>query len=186
MKNKYVKFENGRIIETNNENDIFLEWDGIYYIFYGNANHNYECGGKTYDCFPLVTIDENLGEVLRLELFGCEGDRQWEDGYLDIDFKVEDWADCKEFYELMRTKSEYILVGMLLHPEGNYDHHQDLVDEYYDICENKELLINALKTKFAVKSDSKEIRNGNAEYYFDEDRDGFYLYQFVRTLTDDE
>lgn len=187
MKNKYVKFENGRIVETNNENDIFLEWDGNYYIFYGNANNKYEYEGKTYDCFPIVTIDEGLGEVLMIEMFGCEGDKQNEDNLLlDMEFKVEDWKDCTEFYKLFKTQSEYALVGMLLHPEGNYADIQELVDEYENLCQDRELLIEALKTKFIVESNVTETRYGNAEYYFDEDGDGFYLYKFVRTLTDKE
>ena len=185
MERKYIKFENGRIVETNDVNDIYIEWDGLYYIYYGNANHQYEYEGKTYDCFPLVTIDQNLGIVHQIELFGCEGDNQWDDGILfDIDFIVEDWEDCREFYDLMNTKSEYQLVGMLLHPEGNYDNHPDLVNEYYDVCDNMELLIEALKTKYVVKSDNFEVFNGNAEYYFDEDRDGFYLFKYVRTIND--
>lgn len=184
MENKYVKFENGRIVETHNENDLYLEWDGIYYIYYGKNNPKYEYEGKTYDCFPIVTIDKNLGEVLEIALFGCEGDNQWDDGYVDVEFKVEDWEDCREFYDLMNTKSEYQLVGMLLHPEGNYDQHPELVAEYHDVCDNLELLIDALKTKYVVESDNIEVFNGNAEYYFDEDRDGFYLFKFVKTIND--
>lgn len=179
MEHKYVKFENGRIVETNDVNDNYLEWDGIYYIYYGKNNPKYVCEGKTYDCFPIVTIDENLGKVLQIELFGCEGENQCDDGYIDVEFKVEDWADCKDFYELMNTESTYQLVGMLLHPEGNYDQYPDLVNDYYDVCDNKELLIEALKTKYVVESDNFEVFNGNAEYYFDEDADGFYLFKRI-------
>jgi hypothetical protein len=183
MEHKYVKFENGRIVETHNENDIYLEWDGLYYIYYGKENHQYEYNGKIYDCFPIVTIDKNLGIVHSIELFGCEGDNQWDDGILfDIDFKIDDWEDCREFYDLMNTKSEYQLVGMLLHPKGNYDNHPELVAEYHDVCGNLGTLIEALKTKYVVESDNFEVFNGNAEYYFDEDRDGFYLFKFVKTI----
>ena len=179
MGHKYVKFENGRIVETNNENDIYIEWDGIYYIYYGKSNRNYQHNGKTYDCFPIVTISEDLGKVLQIELFGCEGENQCEDSILfDVEFKVEDWADCKEFYDLMNTKSEYQLVGMLLHPEGKYDQYPDLVNDYYDVYDNKDLLIEALKTKYVVEG-ATETFNGNAEYVFDEDADGFYLFKRI-------
>lgn len=181
MEHKYVKFENGRIVETNNENDIYIEWDGIYYIYYGKSNRNYQHNGKTYDCFPIVTISEDLGKVIDISLFGCENDDYCDDGYIDVDFIVEDWEDCKDFYELMNTQSTYQLVGMLLHPEGNYDQYPDLVNDYHDVCDNKDLLIEALKTKYVVEG-ATETFNGNAEYIFDEDADGFYLYKIINTI----
>lgn len=107
MEDKYVKFENGRIVETNNENDLYIEWDGIYYIYYGKSNHNYQHNGKTYDCFPIVRISEDLSKVIDISLFGCKDYNYWEDGYIDVGFIVEDWEDCKDFYELMKSQSTY-------------------------------------------------------------------------------
>jgi hypothetical protein len=49
-----------------------------------------------------------LGKVIDISLFGCENDDYCDDGYIDVDFLVEDWEDCKDFYELMNTQSKII------------------------------------------------------------------------------
>ena len=100
MESIYIEFKNGKMVKSATETDFFLDWDGVYYIYYGGQRH-YTYEGVTYDCFPIVTIAEDLSRVEDISLFGCEGDKQSEDGYLfhlPMDFDL--WPNCVPFEKL--------------------------------------------------------------------------------------
>ena len=99
MKEIYIKFENGKLVESTEPTDYRLEWDGVYYNYYGESK-DYTYEGVTYDCFPIVTITEGL-TIEDITLFGCEGTNRCEDSelfHLPIDFSL--WADCKPFNDI--------------------------------------------------------------------------------------
>lgn len=95
--NIFVKIENGKIIKTDNPNDLWLDWDGEYYLYYGEEKY-YNYKDKTYDCFPIVYINRNLTKIVDMELFGCEKDDKFNDSVLwGIPVDKEFWDEIKIF-----------------------------------------------------------------------------------------
>lgn len=103
-----VRISNGKIVETDSKRGIQLEWDGVFYIYYGRIR-NIEYDGKKYNCFPIMYIREDLSKVENIELFGCEGGREnsWEDGVLwEVPVNYEIWTNLKPFRDNMYSKEE--------------------------------------------------------------------------------
>lgn len=98
-----VRVSNGKIVETTSKKGFELEWDGVYYCYYGRIR-NIVHDGKKYNCFPIMYIHEDLSKVEDIEMFGCEGgrDNSFDDGVLwDVPVNYEIWANLIPFKELM-------------------------------------------------------------------------------------
>lgn len=179
--NLLMNIKNDELVEVE-ENGFYFEWDGVYFIHYGKEKM-YEYKGKKYNCFPIVYLSEDLSKVEDIELFGCEGDDMSNDGLLfevDIDFNV--WKELKPFKDLMNKANEghdYLLVGMLLHPKGNYEDDEVAVADYYIVADGGKTAIELLKTKYKVDSDNVENFYNYAPYIMSEDSDGYYLFKRV-------
>ena len=97
MEDIIVKVRNGKLVESSDKGYLF-QWDGVYYIHYGEQKmYTYE--GKTYNCFPIITIEQiNDGyKLLDIDLFGCEGET-YDDGYLtELPMDYELWSELKPF-----------------------------------------------------------------------------------------
>lgn len=177
MTGMFIKIENGKLVKSEIETDLYIEWDGVYWNFYGKSNPTYAYNGKVYDCFPIVTISEDLSRVVAIEMFGCEGDNQFDDGYLDIDINLDDWEEIRPFNDLMRHN--YHIVGFILHPEGNYDNDAEGIADYNEIVRDEMKAVELLLTKYRVESDAYETFVDDADYHIDEDADGIYLFKRV-------
>ena len=101
MEDIIVKVRNGKLVKSSNlgKHSYVFQWDGVYYIHYGGAKmYTYE--GKTYNCFPIITITENL-KLVSIELFGCEGvdaDTFMDDGFLwELPMDYDLWSELKPF-----------------------------------------------------------------------------------------
>jgi hypothetical protein len=102
MKEMYVKVENGQLVEVPaGAGGFCLEWDGVFWIHYGEQKmHRYKA--VVYDCFPIVTINDEL-QLESIELFGCVGDDRWEDGYLwEIPMDYDEWSELRPFKDVKR------------------------------------------------------------------------------------
>lgn len=78
--------------------------------------------------------------------------------------------------------SNYRLIGMILHPEGNYDN-PDSIADYNVISKNEDNAVELLRDKYFVESDVTESFPLDDEYVIDEDGDGFYLFEKIQTIT---
>lgn len=180
MTSTYIKIEDGKIVVTNDVNDIFADWDGVYYNVFGHTKEKHTYNGKVYDCFPIVTLSEDLTQVIAIEMFGCEDGNQCEDGYLDIPIDFNEWNDIKPFNDLIYRN--YLLVGMILHPEGNYENDAEGVADYNKIVEDMGVAVELLNTKYRVQSDNVESFKSSSDYYIDEDADGIYLFKRLSNI----
>lgn len=98
-----VRISNGKIVKTTNEKGLLLEWDGVYYCYYGRIR-NIEFNGKKYNCFPIMYIHEDLSKVENIEMFGCEGGREnsFDDGVIwDMPIDYDIWTKLKPFKEFL-------------------------------------------------------------------------------------
>ena len=97
MEDIIVKARNGKLVESSelDKHSYVFQWDGVCYIHYGGAKM-YTYAGKTYNCFPIITINEDL-ELVDLDLFGCEGET-YDDGYLtELPMDYNLWSELKPF-----------------------------------------------------------------------------------------
>lgn len=177
--------KDNNLVKTTNKKAIELEWDGVYWVHYGHIRKHFKQDGKEYNCFPIMYINEDLTRVEDIEMFGCEGDNTCEDGVLFHvvpDFNV--WKSLKPFEELRKLANNgtmYQLVGMLLHPEGNYEDDSDAIADYYLITEKDNTALELLKNKYKVVSDHFHHFNSVQTYIIDDDNDGYYLYKKVNS-----
>jgi hypothetical protein len=78
--------------------------------------------------------------------------------------------------------AEFKLIGMILHPEGNYENDVEGIKDYNVISKGNEESFELLKNKYKVDSDNIEwfdVFDDSVEYVFDEDADGYYLFERV-------
>lgn len=100
-----IKISNGQIVETTSKKGLEInDFDGLYHNYYGRTR-NIEYNGKTYNCFPIMKISEDLSKVEEIAMFGCEGGREntCYDDYLDMPVDYEIWSNLKPFRELMEN-----------------------------------------------------------------------------------
>lgn len=98
-----VRVSNGKIVETKSKKGFDLEFDGVYYCYYGRIR-NIEYNGKKYNCFPIMYIHKDLSKVEDIELFGCEGGREntFEDGVLwEVPVNYDIWTNLRQFRDIM-------------------------------------------------------------------------------------
>lgn len=98
----FIKVVNNRMIETSENEGIQLEWDGVFWVYYGESKM-YTHEGVTYDCFPIVTISEDCDKVEDITMFGCVGENRCEDAELfDLPIDCDVWPEIRPFAELMK------------------------------------------------------------------------------------
>lgn len=78
--------------------------------------------------------------------------------------------------------SEFKLIAMILHPEGNYENDAQGIADYNVIAKGDDRGIELLRDKYSVESDNIEWFDefdDSVVYVFDEDADGYYLFERV-------
>jgi hypothetical protein len=86
--------------------EIFGVWEILYQDDnFGECQVSFVYNGKTYNCFPIMKISEDLSKVEEIAMFGCEGGREntCYDDYLDMPVDYEIWSNLKPFRELMEN-----------------------------------------------------------------------------------
>ena len=178
--------KDNNLVKTTNKKAIELEWDGVYWVYYGHIRKHFKQDGKEYNCFPIMYINEDLTRVEDIEMFGCEGDNTCEDGVLfhvEPDFNV--WKSLKPFEELRKLANNgslYQMIGCILVPEGNYENDADAVADYHLISEKDKTAFELLKNKYFIDSNAFERFKSVQTYLIDEDADGIYLFKKCEPL----
>lgn len=74
-------------------------------------------------------------------------------------------------------KKPFLLIAMLLQPEGNYTDEETIID--FQNISNGIADIDYFADKYAVNSDNITEFDTIADYVIDEDADGVYLYKRI-------
>ena len=74
-------------------------------------------------------------------------------------------------------KKPFLLIAMLLQPEGNYTDEETIID--FQNISNGIADIDYFADKYAVNSDNIMEFDSIADYVIDEDADGVYLYKRI-------